>query len=505
MSQRKAKALMVQGTGSHVGKSVIVAALCRIFYQDGYNVAPFKSQNMALNSYITIDGGEIGRAQATQAEAANIEPTVDMNPILLKPNTDIGAQVIVQGKLHTNMSVKQYYNYQKDAFKAIKDSYNRLSSQFDLIVIEGAGSPAEINLRKNDIVNMKIAHLAEAPVLLVVDIDKGGAFAWIVGTLALLTQKERKSVKGIIINKFRGDKDLLTSGIEFIEKKTNLPVLGIIPYFKDIYIKEEDSVPQEKMNNTVCNITKIIIAVMYLPHISNFTDFDPLENESDVHLRYIGQGESIGFADAIIIPGSKNTIDDLNYLKKAGYSEAICRYAQDGGMVLGVCGGYQMLGKKIEDPYSMESRQKVIAGLGLLNVNTTLAQQKITSQITALCSFPSDNVREIKGYEIHVGETNREDKTKAFCTIIQRSNKSVELEDGALSEDGQIWGTYIHDLFANHLFRRDFINLLRKKRGLRNLPHNPQVNLMENQREYDKLAIHVRENLDMDAIYKLLN
>jgi len=320
VSKKRAKVIMVQGTGSYVGKSVIVSALCRIFKQDGFRVAPFKAQNMALNSFVTLQGDEMGRAQVTQAEAAGIEPSVDMNPILLKPSGDIKAQVIVSGKPIGNMSGKEYYRHRMRFLKIIKGSFQRLSGNYDIVVIEGAGSPAEVNLRKNDVVNMAMARIADCPVILVGDINVGGVFAWLVGTLELLTAAERRRIKGVIINKFRGDINILKPGLDFLEKKIRKPVLGVIPYFHDISIPEEDSIAKEKyrLPGNRPKKGKINIEVLYLPHISNFTDFDPLEKEPDVRLRYLVQGEKIGEPDCIIIPGSKNTIGDLVYLKRSG-------------------------------------------------------------------------------------------------------------------------------------------------------------------------------------------
>ena len=305
---------MVQGTGSHVGKSLLVTGLCRIFSQQGYRVAPFKAQNMALNSFVTEEGGEMGRAQVVQAEAARIKPTFDMNPVLIKPQTDIGAQVIIQGKVIGNFSAVEYHNYKKEAFNAVRESYRRLKGIYDLIVIEGAGSPAEINLKKNDIVNMRIAQLANAPVIIVADIDRGGVFASLVGTMELLTKRERERVKGFVINKFRGDLSLLTPGIRTIERKTGVKVLGVIPFFKDIYIPDEDSVSLEQKDDKLCE-NGLDVGIIKLPHISNFTDFDPLEREKDVSVSYIETADQIGDHEVLIIPGSKNTLEDLAYLK----------------------------------------------------------------------------------------------------------------------------------------------------------------------------------------------
>jgi len=358
-----AKVIMIQGTGSSVGKSIMVTALCRIFYQDGFRVAPFKAQNMALNSFVTKDGGEMGRAQVVQAEACGVEPTVDMNPILIKPTSEVGAQVIVRGKPIGNMQAQEYRNYKSKLVLVVKESFLKLAHHYELIVIEGAGSPAEINLKGDDIVNMKMAQLADCPVLLVADIDKGGALAWVVGTLELLTEEERDKIKGIIINKFRGDKEILQPGLDYLERKTKKPVLGVIPYFRDIWIEEEDAVNSEKNKYyTQPTPSKINIEVLYLPHISNFTDFDPLEREEDISLRYIKMGERLGEPDLLIIPGSKNTIDDLYYLKKSGYQEEILNRLKQGTVIIGICGGYQMLSRQLYDPEHTESSKEKIGG-----------------------------------------------------------------------------------------------------------------------------------------------
>ncbi|MFH1128602.1 MAG: cobyric acid synthase, partial [Candidatus Omnitrophota bacterium] len=365
----KSASIQICGTGSGVGKSVIVAALCRIFLQDGYKVAPFKAQNMALNSYVTLDGKEMGRAQVTQAQASGIEPTVDMNPILIKPNSDTGAQIIVRGKPIGNMSVAEYTKYKNSGFGIIRQSLRKLLDEYEVVVMEGAGSPAEINLKSHDIVNLKIAEYAKAAVILVGDIDKGGVFAWIVGTLELLSKKERKMIKGIIINKFRGDKTLLMPGIEFLEKRTGIKVLGIVPYYRDINIPEEDAVPLDSFKEKDGKKEhKLNIDVIYLPHISNFTDFDALEREDDVRLRYVKSPQELEIPDMIIIPGTKNTISDLKYLKKCGLAKKIKSIINSNRTttLVGICGGYQMLGNKIFDKDGLESKHGEEEGLKLL-------------------------------------------------------------------------------------------------------------------------------------------
>jgi len=496
--------IQVCGTGSGVGKSVMVAALCRILLQDGYRPCPFKAQNMALNSYVTKAGGEIGRAQAVQAQAARLEPSTDMNPILIKPMSDRKAQIIIKGKPLENMSVYEYVDYKKEAQDIVVASFNRLIQEYEIVVIEGAGSPAEINLKSHDIVNMQMAKRANAPVILVGDIDKGGVFAWFVGTLELLTKEERKMVKGFIINKFRGDQRLLRPGITFLEKKTGIKVLGVIPYFKDIKIPEEDSVPLEKHTavenrGTVLRKRVIDIAVISLPHISNFTDFDALENEPDVSLRYVSPQEEIGRPDVIIIPGTKNTIFDLNYLKKTGMIEKIRKALENDSLsnLIGLCGGYQMLGKRICDREAAESANKETTGLGLLPVVTVFKKEKILSQVKAR-EITSGAV--VSGYEIHHGRTRLLNGCRPLFRITERQGEKERDFDGAFGEGGRVWGTYMHGVFDSDDFRRGFLNRVRARKDWQ-----PLVSTVLNQdREFDKLADIVRKNIDMDMLYKIM-
>ena len=500
-----AKPLMIQGTGSFVGKSIIVAGLCRLLKQDGFQVAPFKAQNMALNSFITPEGGEMGRAQVVQAEAAGLDPHVDMNPILLKPSTDIGAQVIIQGKVFGNMNAGEYHHFKKKARAAVLESYGRLSQRYAVIMIEGAGSPAEINLREGDIANMGIAEAVDAPVLLVGDIDKGGVFASLVGTLELLNVEEGRRIKGFIINKFRGDLNLLLPGLDFLEKKTGVPVLGVIPYLKDLYLPEEDGVALEKTYSR--HEEQVNIAVLYLPHISNFTDFDPLEHEPDVKLRYVRPGERIGDADVVILPGSKNTIEDFRFLKIEGYAEEILRLHRSGKMIIGICGGYQMLGRAIRDPLSMETSWGEVEGLGLLDVETVIEKEKMTFQVKAVpLNSPMASQEEIlRGYEIHMGDTQRGEAHPPAFKIIERLGQKVEVEDGAISTDGRVWGTYLHGLFDNDGFRRCFIDSLRKNKGLLSGNRLGGFDYKAfKEQEYDRLAAVLRKELDMARIYRII-
>lgn len=499
---------MIQGTGSHVGKSVLTAAICRICREDGINVAPFKSQNMALNSFVTEEGGEMGRAQVVQAEAAGLKPHVDMNPILLKPQTDVGSQVIIHGKVYGKLSASDYHLFKEDAIGFVKGSYNRLSQKHDLIVIEGAGSPAEVNLRENDIANMGTAHMADAPVILVGDIDRGGVFASLVGTVELLDEEDRRRVKGFIINKFRGDISLLKPGLEFLEKRTGLPVLGVIPYFKDVYIQEEDGVKLDIRQKAEGRGQKSIeIAVIHLPRISNFTDFDPFMAEEDVHLRYVKQGERIGKADIIIIPGSKSTIADLVYIRNAGHEDEIRSHLEGGGTLIGICGGYQMLGKVISDPHGVEGGGE-IKGLGYLDIETVMEDKKSTCQVMAEPlpagrNFTTDS--RLRGYEIHMGNTTCGDGTKPLFEIVSRNGKGVNIRDGAVSGNGSVWGTYIHGIFDNDRFRRSIIDSVKsKKAGSKLRPYTPLSKHSEIKEEgFKKLAELVRSNLDMKEIYNI--
>jgi adenosylcobyric acid synthase len=502
----KAKSIMIQGTGSYVGKSAVAAALCRIFRQDGLRVAPFKPQNISLNSYITGEGGEIGRSQAVQAEAAGVEPSADMNPILIKPTSNANAQVIVQGKVYGNKPAYQDYEYKKIAIKAIKESYRRLTEQYDLIIIEGAGSPAEINLPGIDLANMGSAELICSPVLLVGDIDKGGIFASLVGTMELLQEEERKLIRGFIINKFRGDKSLLDPGLKFLEERYGCPVLGVVPYFKDIYLPEEDSLSLERLQSSKDN-KDLRLGVIHLPHISNFTDFDALEKEEGVRVEYLSNGGDLKEVDLIIIPGSKNTIEDLVYLEETGIKNKILDYYHQGGRVVGICGGYQMLGKVISDPYQGEGKRKDAEGLGLLNIDTTLEKEKATFLVEALpaekIEWAGDNGK-LKGYEIHLGRTVLNEGVRPMFRICKRLNQEVNLPEGTVSSDGRVWGTYIHGIFDNDDFRRSFISLLRKEKGLspRETPRFSYVE--EKERSFNLLANLVRENLDMDKVNKII-
>jgi adenosylcobyric acid synthase len=452
-----ARTLMIQGTSSSAGKSIIVAGLCRIFRQEGFKVAPFKAQNMALNSFVTKEGGEIGRAQAVQAEAAGIEPSVHMNPVLLKPEAEASSQVIVLGKVVKRLKASQYYQHTPNLLKVIEDSLNRLRSTYEIVVIEGAGSPAEINLKKREIVNMRVAKMANAPVLLVGDIDRGGVFASLIGTLELLTKRERDLIKGFIINKFRGDLKLLKPGLDLLEKRTGKPVLGVIPYFRDIAIAQEDSVYLDERQPTPAS-GNLDVAVIRLPHISNYDDFDPLE-EQDCTVRYVPRAYELGNPDLIILPGTKSTISDLIYLQNQGLAQAIIDQAQSGIPVIGICGGYQMLGSTIRDPDHAESSIDIMPGLGLLPAETIFDREKATHQAQArLLGGPgwlaglTDEM--VHGYEIHMGRTQGDN---TWLEITERSGESTAVRDGIVTSDGRIWGCYLHGLFQNESLRRAWL------------------------------------------------
>ncbi|MCL6610541.1 MAG: cobyric acid synthase [Peptococcaceae bacterium] len=507
-----ARTIMIQGTASHVGKSVLVAALCRIFYRDGYRVAPFKSQNMALNSFVTRDGGEMGRAQVVQAEAAGRYPEVDMNPVLLKPTGQASSQVIVLGRPVGNFSAWEYHrDFAGRAWQTICGALRRLKEDNDIVVIEGAGSPAEVNLQATEIVNMRVAREAGAPVLLACDIDKGGALAAVVGTLELLQPEDRERVAGIIINKFRGDLSLFRPAIDFLEDRTGKPVVGVVPYFQGFRIQEEDTVHEETLKRSgEARARDVEIAVIHLPHISNFTDFDPLEDEPDVNLRYVGRGTPLGSPDLVILPGSKNTIEDLAYLKRTGIAGEIIKRREAGAAVIGICGGFQMLGRELRDPLRAESSIPSIDGLGLLDVVTTFAREKVTTQVRAVACGPGPVLEgtrgtEITGYEIHMGRTDPGSGAAPVFEITHRFGEPGNTLDGAAAPDGKVWGTYIHGIFDHAGFRRKVINSLRVMKGLPPLEEPASLSAWEQrQRDYDRLAETVRGSLDMEKIYGLL-
>lgn len=494
----KTKSIMFQGTASDAGKSWVAAGLCRILKNRGLRVAPFKSQNMALNSFITKKGDEMGRAQVFQAEAAGVDPDVRMNPLLLKPSTDQDSQVVFMGKVLANMSAAEYYDYKPQLRSKVLQAYRSLAAENDVMVLEGAGSPAEINLNDRDIVNMGMAEMADAPVILVADIDKGGVFASIYGTIKLMPPADQKRIKGIIINKFRGDQSLLVSGNQMIEKLTGVPVIGVLP-MTSIDLDDEDSVVLSSKSQ-VKNQTKALdIAVIALPKISNFTDFHSLEIQSDVSVRYVVKPEEIGRPDVLILPGSKNTNEDMAYLKNRGFVKPIRALHEQGTQVIGICGGYQLLGNHMVDPYHVESDLKSQTGLGLLDAQTVFSKEKVTTQATA-----RHGNYELHGYEIHMGETTLGPNVEPFSTITSNNGQATVRSDGAVSADGSVWGTYLHGLFDNENWTRNFLNQLRERKGLKALADSDNTIAKYKERQYEKLANVFEDNVDMKKIDAIL-
>lgn len=498
-----AKSIMIQGTMSNAGKSILAGGLCRVFYQDGYRTAPFKSQNMALNSFITRDGLEMGRAQVMQAEAAGIEPHVYMNPILLKPTSDRGSQVIVNGEVAAVMTATEYYAHKKEYLPDILKAYQELERAYDIIVIEGAGSPAEINLKKDDFVNMGLAEMVDAPVLLAGDIDRGGVFAQIVGTIELLEVNERARIKGTIINKFRGDLEILRPGLQMLEERTGIPVQGVIPYFY-LDIDEEDSLTERFVKK---NSTGLIdIAVIKLPRISNFTDFAPLESLEEVSLRYVSTAGDIGNPDAVIIPGSKNTIEDLLWMRQSGLETLVVRHAEKGKLTFGICGGYQMLGEEICDPEGVE-RKGSIAGMGLLPTKTIFAADKTRTRVSGTFGKVTGILAElcdvrIEGYEIHMGTTEFTEPAEALVQIQDETKGGAVKADGVFR--GNVYGCYIHGIFDETDVIRGVVEALLRQKGYD--PDTVQIKDRKAHKEeqYDKLADIIRANLDMKAIYEIM-
>lgn len=508
-----AKKIMLQGTASNVGKSIIAAGLCRIFYQDGYRTAPFKPQNMALNSYITDEGLEMGRAQVFQAEAAGIKPEARMNPILLKPCGNHTSQVIVNGKVIAQMHSSEYHTYKDTLIDILRNTFEGLEKGYDIIVMEGAGSCAEINLKEKDISNMGMADIADSPVILVSDIDRGGVFASIVGTLMLLEEHERARVKGVIINKFRGKKEYFESGVRMLEDIIKIPVLGVIPY-SDIKIEDEDSVTT-RFKRTF-EKRDINIEIIRTPHMSNFTDFDIFETQPDVSLKYIDYGESIGNPDILIIPGSKSTVSDLKYIRENGFDEDIKRCTESGKLVIGICGGYQMLGRKLIDKKHVESELDEVDGLGLLDTVTEFDSEKRTVQTERNISdclngyFESVSGKKIKGYEIHMGRTYpcSDSEIPMFKESSGKESSDGERDRkvsmGYVNSTGNIAGTYIHGIFDEVEFTRALLNGIRMRKGLEPIESEVKSFRQFKEREYDRLADMLRENMDIGKIYEIM-
>jgi adenosylcobyric acid synthase len=489
----KALPLMIQGTSSDAGKSVLVTAFCRIFTRQGYRTAPYKSQNMALNSYITVDGYEIGRAQGVQAEACGIEATTQMNPILIKPTRDHESQIVVHGKPFRNMKAMAYRSeFFELGLEIIRDSYANLTGSFERIVIEGAGSPAEVNLNDRELVNMRVARMANAPVILVTDIERGGAFASLVGTLQLLEPEDRDRVIGVIINKFRGDKALLQPGLDWFENYTGKPVLGVIPYIPNLYIDAEDSLILDHLALKKGSKVELDIVVIRYPRISNFTDVDPFQVEPDCRVRFVSSVHELGQPDLVILPGSKNTLEDLFFLRKQGLEEALVQLHQSGLWMVGICGGYQILGQRVSDPYEVESPIGEVDGLGFLNVNTVMAKEKKTVRSTGQLVF-GDFSCQVSGYEIHMGETENVGGSGSALISLD------EHHDGILDQKAHLLGTYFHGIFHNDAFRWFFLNELRKKKGLEPMFDRPSFSKLREQ-AYDLIADTVREHVRMDWI-----
>ena len=504
---------MVLGTGSHVGKSLLTAALCRIFAQHGYSVAPFKSQNMSLNSAATFEGLEIGRAQALQAEAAGVAASVHMNPILIKPSGDQSSQVVVRGKIWGRVTAADYHRRRiEELLPIVRESYDYLASRFDVIILEGAGSPAEINLKQHDIANMRMAEMADASCLLVGDIDRGGVFASLLGTLELLDPEERERVRGFAINKFRGDVTLLEPGIRMMEERVNKPCLGVVPYLPSLMLEEEDSLGLPTIAQTKWTVEQTVnssadralrIAVIALPSFSNFTDFDSLRAEPSVSLLFCRTAEAIAQADVIILPGSKQTVDDLLWMKESGLDIALQEYAHT-GLIVGICGGMQMLGKTISDPSGMEHSGSV-SGLGLLPIRTTMQTDKVTrnargEMATKVLFGQQVTQKELAGYEIHIGHTDYEAGAKHFSSLACKDERSNTSRDGCISADTRTFGTYLHGIFEEDSFRHQFLSAAR---GFYKLSSPPKVNLWKHLREdsLNRLACEVERTLDMRAIF----
>jgi len=514
-----AKTLMIQGTASSVGKSLLVAALCRIFSQDGLRVAPFKSQNMALNSFITAEGGEMGRAQVVQAIAAGLAPRIEMNPILLKPEADHRSQVVVMGSSRGSMGFRDYRALRDQLLVTVEAALGRLRAEHDLVIIEGAGSPAEINLKAGEIVNMRIARLAGAPVILTGDIDRGGVFAHLVGTLSLLDDDERAFVKGIFINRFRGDISLLKSGLDFLEERTGVPVLGVIPFVPDLRIPEEDSVWLERLPRAHLPSAGAVVevAVIQLPHVANFDEFAPLAAEPGVALRYVSTRDALGDPDLVILPGTKTTLADLRWLRGRGLHDAITALAGRGAAVIGICGGYQMLGRVVEDPTGSESTVGDAApGLSLLPIDTVFAQTKATHQVRAEVAVAAGPgllagcIGVLTAYEIHMGRSIVDEAPGAFTpafTVNARSGRPPEPgteSDGLLAAGGRIMGTYLHGLFENASLRQTVLRNLAAFKGRETAPEAASWGQLATlDEELNRLAQAVRTSIDLPRLYKI--
>ena len=517
------RAVAILGTGSDVGKTLVAVGICRLLYRAGVNVAPFKAQNMSLNSFVTPDGGEMGRAQVLQAQACGLAPNVHMNPILLKPEADSKSQVIVHGRVWDKQEAQEYFTNKTMLWDLVKASYEELAKRYEVIVIEGAGSAAEMNLRDRDIVNWPVVEMADAAVILVADIDRGGVFAQVIGTMDLLAPEERQRVIGVVINKFRGDLTLFDDGVKIIEERTGVPVLGVLPYLRNLELDQEDSVAIERFRMTPFDSETVNVAVVLLPHMSNFTDFNSLAAESDVALRYVAAPRELHRADVIILPGSKTTIADLDYLRNAGFDQALRSHGHKGGEIMGICGGFQMLGREIMDPQHVETGG-LSKGFGLLDVETELLSQKKTVQVRARSLLASwDHECLVEGYEIHMGMTTRAEGVSPCFEIISYSDtfpsprralsssddpqgaRELQSLDGAMSADGLVWGTYIHGVFDQPEFRRQWLNRVRIRKNLPPLDvatsRTVSVRLAH---ALDRWADHVGRYINMKRIFSAI-
>lgn len=493
----KAKALMVLGTGSGVGKSVIAAGFCRILSDWGYRVAPFKAQNMSNNSYVTEEGGEMGRAQVVQAECARVRPKVDMNPVLLKPAADNHSQVVVHGHAIGHLSAANYYAQREVIARAIRESYERLAAEYEIIVLEGAGSPAEVNLKKNDLVNMQMAEWADASCVLVGDIDKGGIFASLLGTLDLLSPQERGRIQGLIVNKFRGDISLFNDGIDFIEKRSGKKIWGVLPYAHHIKLDEEDALPEKSVSVPVVSAGDLDIAVILLPRMSNFTDFEVLKSEPGVRLRYVERAEKLGTPDLLILPGTKATMADCRYLMESGFREKLREYVEGGGLILGICGGYQMMGRALLDPDQVESKVAKMDGFGFFNMTTRFGEQKVLRRVSDVLDVQWLG-RSIKGkveaYEIHMGQS--------ILDGAEEPSRALE----PLHCTGHFAGTYYHALFESAEFRESFLNALAAHAGKQRTKDPNAVSAWTRKEEHYQLwADHLTKNLDLGFLRSCLD
>ncbi len=491
------KSIMVVGTTSHAGKSMLVAALCRILSRRGWRVSPFKGQNMALNSYVSTSGAEIGYAQAVQAWAAGVPPQAEMNPILLKPQGDGISQVILKGRPIGRTTAEKYYEeFFSTGWQAVQESLARLSQEFDLLICEGAGSPAEVNLKHRDLANMKVATHLGSPTILIADIDRGGVFAHIVGTLELLEPEERALIKGIVINKFRGQRSILQPGIDWLQERTGIPVIGVIPWLNEAFPAEDSlSLLERPAVKTQAEIT---VAVIRLPRISNFTDFDALESEASVNVKYLSPKDDLGYPDAVILPGTKTTIADLLALQQTGMAEAIKNYAAAGGTVMGICGGFQIMGQMLADPEGLEGQEGRFDGLGLLPLRTVITQQKVARQRTVSSKYPQDGLP-VVGYEIHQGRTQL-----VMSTGTEDENSFMPIFDdrslGIVDEAQSVWGTYLHGIFDNGPWRRAWLNRLRQQRGLKSMPTGIANYREQRDGMLNSLATTIEEYIDLGPV-----